>query len=393
MPHDEGLLTTLLDSLPAADASRRRHPATGMLTYRSVARRSALEATAATGRHRSPCQGIRWLFRPATHRPAARRRASRPRTARLPSVTWSGGLPSPVPTSRHSSMARPAGAGPSCGRTSRISPLRWWATAWSQGTASRSRRPPPREFVAAYLAALQAGLVVVPINPAYTVPELRLHPRRLRRPAAGHLIGGGDRRGRSGAARPPDLSHIVVAARSGADGLPTWTNCWPPARRPRGRAGRRTARRAAGGAALHLRDLRPAQGRHAAGPGAAGQPGPGPGCAAAVDAEDRILLPLPLFHMFGLNAGLGAGAVLRGHRGAGRTVRRRPRACARSSRRAGQRGGRRAVGVRRSGPASRMLGDRFRRASGTRCPARRRWPPNWCGRYAGPGSSCSRGTG
>ena len=32
--------------------------------------------------------------------------------------------------------------------------------------------PSTAEFVAVYLAALQAGLVVVPVNPSYTVPEL-----------------------------------------------------------------------------------------------------------------------------------------------------------------------------------------------------------------------------
>ena len=168
--------------------------------------------------------------------------------------------------------------------------------------------PTTVEFVAVYLAALRAGLVVVPVNPGYTLPEL------------GHILADSGARmlvtssvAAVGAAGQlyqdhPRLSQIVIAARSGADGLPTVaelsaTGRAAPNGPPQGldRTGEQLAvllytSGTSGrpkGAMLPVRallanlaqvgDLRP----------------------APVGARDRVYLPLPLFHVFGLNAGLG----------------------------------------------------------------------------------------
>jgi long-chain acyl-CoA synthetase len=168
--------------------------------------------------------------------------------------------------------------------------------------------PATAEFVLVYLAALQAGLVVVPVNPGYTLPEL------------GHILADSGARmlitssvAAVGAAEQlrsehPGLDRIVVAARSGAEGLSTVAELAATGRQapdgpPQGldRTGEQLAvllytSGTSGrpkGAMLPVRallanlaqvaDLRP----------------------APVSAADRIYLPLPLFHVFGLNAGLG----------------------------------------------------------------------------------------
>ena len=168
--------------------------------------------------------------------------------------------------------------------------------------------PTTAEFVAVYLAALQAGLVVVPVNPSYTLPELEHiladSGARMLVTSAVAVVAAADQLYRN----HPRLSQIVIAARSGADGLPTVAELLAAGRAapdgpPQGldRAGEQLAvllytSGTSGwpkGAMLPVRallanlaqvtDLRP----------------------APVSAQDRIFLPLPLFHVFGLNAGLG----------------------------------------------------------------------------------------
>ena len=179
--------------------------------------------------------------------------------------------------------------------------------------------PTTAEFAAVYLAALQAGLVVVPVNPGYTVPELEHilidSGARMLVTSSVATVAAAGRLLRD----HPQLRQIVVAARSGADELPTVTELRAagqaaPAGPPQGldRAGEQLAVllytsgtsgrpkgamlpvRALLANLAQLAELRP----------------------APLSAEDRIFLPLPLFHVFGLNAGLGlalyfgAGVVL-----------------------------------------------------------------------------------
>jgi long-chain acyl-CoA synthetase len=170
--------------------------------------------------------------------------------------------------------------------------------------------PTTAEFVAVYLAALQAGLVVVPVNPAYTVPEvehiLTDSGARMLVTSAVAAVAAADRLYEE----LPQLSRIVVAARSGADGLPTVAELLAAGRAapdgpPRGldRTGEQLAvllytSGTSGrpkGAMLPVRALLANLAQVAA-----LRPVP-------VSARDRIFLPLPLFHVFGLNAGLGLG--------------------------------------------------------------------------------------
>ena len=160
-------------------------------------------------------------------------------------------------------------AGPGCGRGDRIA----------------IQAPTSAEFVAVYLAALQAGLVVVPVNPAYTLPEL---DHILADSGARMLVTA---RSRSvGAADELLERHPRPGARSWSRPAPAATS-WRPCRAARaapatsgleqgGRSGERPGR-----AALHLGHVRPSEGRDAAGAGAAGQPGPARRAAAA--AGDR----------------------------------------------------------------------------------------------------------
>ncbi|MDQ1743845.1 MAG: long-chain acyl-CoA synthetase [Pseudonocardiales bacterium] len=179
--------------------------------------------------------------------------------------------------------------------------------------------PTSAEFVAVYLAALQAGLVVVPVNPGYTLPELEhiladSGARMLVTSSVAAVAAAGQLY-----QNHPRLSQIVIAARSGADGLPTVaelaaTGRAAPDGPPRGvdRTGEQLAvllytSGTSGrpkGAMLPMRAL-------LANLSQVGELRPAP-----VSAADRVFLPLPLFHVFGLNAGLGlalyfgAGVVL-----------------------------------------------------------------------------------
>jgi long-chain acyl-CoA synthetase len=167
--------------------------------------------------------------------------------------------------------------------------------------------PTSAQFVAMYLAALQADLVVVPINPAYTLPEIEHilddSGARLLMTASVAVISAADELRE----RHPRLAHIVVAARSGSDELPTVNGLIESAGDRRldgdGRSGEQLAvllytSGTSGrpkGAMLPVRALL-ANLRQLA------ELSPPP-----LGSADRIYLPLPLFHIFGLNAGLGMG--------------------------------------------------------------------------------------
>jgi len=168
--------------------------------------------------------------------------------------------------------------------------------------------PATAEFVQVYLAALQAGLVVVPVNPGYTLPELGYiladSGARMLVTSSVAAVGAADEL-RAG---HPQLDRVVVAARSGAEGLATVAELAATGRQapdgpPQGldRTGEQLAvllytSGTSGrpkGAMLPVRAL-------LANLAQVAELRPVP-----VSAADRIYLPLPLFHVFGLNAGLG----------------------------------------------------------------------------------------
>ncbi|HTZ43696.1 MAG TPA: AMP-binding protein [Jatrophihabitans sp.] len=164
--------------------------------------------------------------------------------------------------------------------------------------------PSSAQFVLCYLAGLRAGLVVVPVNPAYTLPELE---HILDDSGARALITATVAAVEAAAGlreRHPDLL-ILLAGPSGVDGLRTVGELLADA--PAGpvelpdRAGddlavllytSGTSGRPKG-AMLPVRAL-------LANLDQFDRLAPAP-----VGADDRIFLPLPLFHIFGLNAGLG----------------------------------------------------------------------------------------
>jgi long-chain acyl-CoA synthetase len=176
--------------------------------------------------------------------------------------------------------------------------------------------PTSADFLAVYLAALQAGLVVVPVNPGYTVVELSHilsdSGARLLVTASVAAVGAAAQL----RAEHPALERIVVAARSGNDELPTVNQLLsagegrPAVHRDRSGEDLAVLLYTSGtsglpkGAMLPVRALLANLSQFAA-----LDPAP-------VSAADRVLLPLPLFHIFGLNAGLGmalyfgAGVVL-----------------------------------------------------------------------------------
>jgi long-chain acyl-CoA synthetase len=162
------------------------------------------------------------------------------------------------------------------------------------------------DFVLAYLAGLQAGQVVVPINPGYTLPELE---HILDDSGAGLLIT--DSVAAVAAAeqlrqRHPGL-RILLAAPVGTGELDTVAGLLESAGDRRlDQPGRTDAELAVllytsgtsgrpKGAMLPARAL-------LANLAQVGQLTPPP-----VTPEDRVFLPLPLFHVYGLNAGLGMG--------------------------------------------------------------------------------------
>ena len=150
--------------------------------------------------------------------------------------------------------------------------------------------------------------MVVPVNPGYTLPELEHiltdSGARMLVTSSVAVVAAADQLYQS----HPQLSQIVVAARSGADGLPTVRELvsaghaavsGPP--RGRDRSGEQLAvllytSGTSGrpkGAMLPVRALLANLAQVAA-----VRPAP-------LTKRDRIYLPLPLFHVFGLNAGLG----------------------------------------------------------------------------------------
>ena len=168
--------------------------------------------------------------------------------------------------------------------------------------------PTTAEFVVVYLAALRAGLVIVPVNPGYTLPELDHiladSGARMLVTSSVAAVATADELYQ----RHQQLSQIVVAARSGADGLPTVTELLASGRTAAGgppqgldRTGEQLAvllytsgtSGVPKGAMLPVRAL-------LANLAQVAELRPSP-----ISARDRIYLPLPLFHVFGLNAGLG----------------------------------------------------------------------------------------
>lgn len=166
--------------------------------------------------------------------------------------------------------------------------------------------PTSAEFVALYLAALQADLVVVPINPAYTLPELEYilndsGARMLVTDSVGAVEAAADLR-----RRHPALEHIVLAAGSGTDELPSINELIEAAAElDADWVGERTGEQLAvllytsgtssrpKGAMLPVRALLSNLQQLA---GLVPPP---------LSADDRVFLPVPLCHAFGLNAGLG----------------------------------------------------------------------------------------
>jgi long-chain acyl-CoA synthetase len=161
------------------------------------------------------------------------------------------------------------------------------------------------DFPALYFGALRAGLVAVPANTGYTRPELS---HLLADAGAGVLvtssvatIEGADEL-RAGV---PELRHIVVAAPSGPDGtlaLPALLDAAPaqPGEWPvRGGEDLAVLMYTSGtsgrprGAMLSHRALR------------ANLDQLGAIRPAVITAADVVLLALPLFHVYGLNPGLG----------------------------------------------------------------------------------------
>jgi len=178
------------------------------------------------------------------------------------------------------------------------------------GTGLRSgdrlalQAPSSVEFVLCYLAALQAGLVVVPINPAYTLPEVEhivadSGARLLASASVPVLTAAAELRDRY------DGLQVLAAAGAGSDELPSLAGLLAAAGDQRLDAdGRRdddlavllytsgTSGRPKG-AMLPVRALLANLDQLA-------RLDPPP-----ITADDRVFLPLPLFHVFGLNAGLG----------------------------------------------------------------------------------------
>jgi long-chain acyl-CoA synthetase len=166
------------------------------------------------------------------------------------------------------------------------------------GFAARGLRPGERvavqlpngvDWLRASLGALRAGLVVVPVNTAYTDPELEYV---LRDSGAALLVAAGGREPVAGvpvAAGPPadDADPPEVAEGGGRDpdtALSFLAYTSGTTGRPRG-------------AMLSAAALRANQRQC---------PAMDP---APVRSDDRVLVALPLFHVYGLNAGFGLVAA------------------------------------------------------------------------------------
>jgi long-chain acyl-CoA synthetase len=158
------------------------------------------------------------------------------------------------------------------------------------------------EFAAAYFGALRGGFVAVPLNTAYTAPELR---HQVADAAVRLVVTDDDHR-----ALLPDLSEealVVVGAGAG-----TWNalleagRAAPGEQRDDGAGGEDlavllytsgTSGRPRGAMLSHRALLANLDQLLAIEP-------------PVVDADDRVLLVLPLFHIYGLNTGLGLVAMV-----------------------------------------------------------------------------------
>ena len=133
------------------------------------------------------------------------------------------------------------------------------------------------DFATLYLGALRAGLVVVPVNPGYTVPELS----SVLEDCGARLLVTSSVSAIEAVASLP-VEHVAAAAPSAPEPAGTLADLLagaPQGGDPRAdRSGERP-----GDAALHQRHQRPAQGRDAVGAGGAREPRPAGGGRTAVD--------------------------------------------------------------------------------------------------------------
>lgn len=161
------------------------------------------------------------------------------------------------------------------------------------------------DFVVLYLGAERAGLVVVPVNPAYTVPELN---HVLRDSGAGLLVTSAQAPLQAAveASLEGSMREIVVAGGTAPDGYRTLAQLLDAA--PAGEDPRADRRGDELAVLLYTS-------------GTSGQPKGAMLSARAllanlqqvaalvppmITSEDVAFVPLPLFHVFGLNVGLGS---------------------------------------------------------------------------------------
>ncbi|SDY37123.1 long-chain acyl-CoA synthetase [Geodermatophilus africanus] len=144
--------------------------------------------------------------------------------------------------------------------------------------------PNGADWLRATLGALRAGLVVVPVNTAYTDPELE---DVLTDSGAALLVAAGDRSAVAGVpvvAGPPADDAEPPGVSAAPDDLAFLAYTSGTTGRPRGAMLSATALRANQEQCLRM-DPQP------------------------VRPDDRVLLVLPLFHVYGLNAGFGLVAA------------------------------------------------------------------------------------
>jgi len=158
------------------------------------------------------------------------------------------------------------------------------AEGLSPGDRVAVQLPNGIDWLRAALGALRAGLVVVPINTAYTDPELEYV---LQDSGAGLFVADSDRGPVAGVrvcAGPPDADGPAPEVDDDPDALSFLAYTSGTTGRPRG-------------AMLTAAALRANQEQ----------------CLAmtppVVQPDDRVLLVLPLFHVYGLNAGFGLVAA------------------------------------------------------------------------------------
>ncbi len=223
--------------------------------------------------------------------PPGRRRTGRPgraalaRAGRSPGPSWTTRSP-PPPARCSPTRRRPTGTG----HPPRV------AVAFGNTP----------DFVVTYLAALRAGLVAVPVNPALTARELR---HVLTDSGAAVLVGAPEVTGRVDRAELPGLRAVHTA---------------PPVRGDAGPAGSRPA---------------PATTSPSCSTPPAPRDGPRARCCRtarspptttrptgssrrSVGPDDVVLLALPLFHAYGLNTGARRRGAARRDRGARRRAAR-----------------------------------------------------------------------